>query len=130
MAKSLNKVQIIGNLVKDPVTNTTTSGANVATFVVATDRSWTTSTGEKREQSEFHRVVAWDKLAEIVQKILSKGRRVYVEGRLSTRKYTATDGVERYSTEIIANEMIALDGRKDVENGAVVEKEEKEDLPF
>lgn len=112
MSKSLNQVQLIGNLVKDPTVNQTTNGTQVATFVVATDRGWTTSTGEKKEQSEFHRVVAWDKLAEIVGKILTKGRKVYISGRLTNRKYTDKEGVEKFSTEIVANDMIALDSKK------------------
>ncbi len=106
--KSLNKVQLIGNLTRDPELTQTTNGTSVCNFSVATDRSWTTESGEKKEESEFHRVIAWHKLAEICGTLLRKGIKVYIEGRMSTRKYTGQDGVERTTTEIVCNDLIIL----------------------
>lgn len=106
---SLNKVQLIGNLTRDPEVRTTASGQMVATLGIATNRAWTSTTGEKKEQSEFHNVVVWGKLADIASKYLAKGRRVYVEGRLQTRDWQGQDGVKRYRTEIIAENLIMLD---------------------
>lgn len=98
-------------MVRDPDISTTTTGTTICTFTVATDRSWKTATGEKKEESEFHRVIAWDKLAEICGKMLAKGKKVYIDGRLSTRKYTNSEGVEKVSTEIVANDMMVFDSR-------------------
>ncbi len=106
--KSLNKVQLIGNLTRDTEITKTTQGTSVCNFSVATDRSWTTESGEKKEESEFHRVIAWHKLADICGLMLHKGTKVYIEGRLSTRKYVGQDGIERTTTEIVANDMIVL----------------------
>lgn len=111
MARSLNKVTIIGNLTRDPELRYTPQGTAVCSFGVATNRQWTTDTGEKKEDVEFHNVVAWNKLAEICSQILSKGRKVYVEGRLSTNTWTGDDDVKRSRTEVVINEMIALDSR-------------------
>lgn len=107
-ARSLNKALLIGNLTADPEVTTTTTGAKVCHFVVATNRSWTTEGGEKKEETEFSRIVAWQKLAELCETLLFKGAKVYIEGRLSTKKYTGKDGVERVSTEIVADDMILL----------------------
>ncbi len=109
MAMSLNKVMLIGNLTRDPESRTTPSGQQVTTFSVATNRAWTSANGEKQERSEFHNIVSWGKLADIAGKYLAKGRRVYVEGRLQTRDWTGQDGVKRYRTEIIADNVIMLD---------------------
>lgn len=109
MAMSLNKVMLIGNLTRDPEAKTTPSGQQVTSFSVATNRAWTSPSGEKQERSEFHNIVAWGKLAEIASKYLAKGRRVYVDGRLQTRDWTGQDGVKRYRTEIIAENFIMLD---------------------
>lgn len=110
MARSLNKVQLIGNLTRDPELKTTPQGANICTFTVATDRQWTIN-GEKKEEADFHRVVAWEKLAELCGSLLSKGRKVFIEGRLSNKKVTGADGVERHYTEIVASDMIILDAK-------------------
>jgi len=108
-ARSLNKVMLMGNLTRDPELRYTPSGTAVCTFGIATNRSWTTADGgETQEETEFHRVVAWSKLAEICSQLLFKGRKVYVEGRLQTRKWTGQDGQERQTTEIVIDEMIAL----------------------
>ncbi len=112
MAGSLNKVQIIGNLTRDPELKQTTSGQNVCTVGVATNRTWNNASGEKQEQTEFHNVVAWGKLAEICAQYLQKGKKVYFDGRLQTRDWEGQDGVRRYRTEIIAENMIMLDGQR------------------
>ena len=111
MPKSLNKVQLIGNLTRDPELRYTPSGSAVCTFGMATNRSWNTDVGEKREEVDFHRIVAWRKLAELCSQFLVKGRKVYVEGRLSTRNWTGKDGQQRTTTEIIINDMILLDSK-------------------
>lgn len=117
MARSLNKVTLIGNLTRDPELRYTPQGTAVCTFGVATNRQWTTESGEKKEDAEFHRVVAWNKLAEICSQLLTKGRKVYVEGRLQTRSWTGQDGAQRTSTEIVINDMIILDSRRDMAGG-------------
>lgn len=106
---TLNKVMIIGNLTRDPELRTTPSGQQVASFGVATSRQWKNQTGQKQEQTEFHNIVAWGKLAEICKQYLGKGRKVYVEGRMQTREWEGQDGVKRQRTEIVAENMIMLD---------------------
>lgn len=113
MARSLNKVMLIGNLTRDPEMRYTPQGAAVCTFGVATNRDWKTETGEKKEDVEFHNVVAWNKLAEICSQLLKKGRKVYVEGRLSTRTWQATDGAQKNRTEVVITDMVILDKRED-----------------
>jgi single-strand DNA-binding protein len=112
MAKGINKVILIGNLGKDPETHTTQSGAVICNLVVATSESWKDkNTGETKESTEWHRVVAFRRLAEIAAQYLSKGSKVYIEGKLQTRKWQDQSGSDRYSTEIVANELQFLDGR-------------------
>jgi single-strand DNA-binding protein len=111
MARSLNRVQLIGNLTRDPELRYTPSGTAVCSFGLATNRSWTTDTGEKHEETEFHRIVSWNKLAELCSQFLVKGRKVYVEGRLSTRSWTGQDGQQRSTTEVVIDDMILLDSR-------------------
>lgn len=106
---SLNRATIIGNLTRDPEVRQTPSGQNVCSFSVATNRAWTGQDGQKQEASEFHNVVAWGKLAEICGQYLGKGRKVYIEGRLQTRDWEGQDGVRRYRTEIVTENMIILD---------------------
>lgn len=115
MARSLNRAQIIGNLTKDPELRYTPNGTAVCSFSIATNRNWTTDSGEKKEDVEFHRVVAWNKLAEICSQFLVKGRKVFVEGRLSTRSWNAQDGTSRSTTEIIISDMILLDSKRSEE---------------
>lgn len=110
--RSLNKVQLIGNLTRDPELRYTPQGAAVCTFGLATNRYWVTEAGEKREEAEFHRIVAWNKLAELCAQLLFKGRRVFVEGRLQTRSWTAQDGTQRQTTEIVIEDMIILDSKR------------------
>ncbi|OGE77943.1 MAG: hypothetical protein A2751_02780 [Candidatus Doudnabacteria bacterium RIFCSPHIGHO2_01_FULL_46_14] len=108
----LNRATIIGRLTKDPEARTTTSGINVTSFTVATGSSWVDkTTGEKKEQTEFHNVVAWRKLGEIIAQYMKKGRQIYVEGRIQTRSYDGQDGTKKYRTEIIADNIIMLDGK-------------------
>jgi single-strand DNA-binding protein len=116
---SVNKVIIVGNLGRDPEVRYNPNGVAWCTVSIATSRSWKDKTsGEKVEETEWHRVVFNDKLAEIAGEYLKKGRSVYVEGRLKTRKWTDKDGAEKYSTEIIANDMQMLGGREGMGQGA------------
>jgi len=110
---SVNKVIIVGNLGRDPEVRYTPDGASIANVTIATTDTWKDkATGEKKEATEWHRVVFFGKLAEIVGQYLKKGRQVYVEGALRTRKWTDKEGHERYSTEIVANEMKMLGSRE------------------
>jgi len=112
MPRSLNKVLLIGNLTKDPVVRYTAKGTAVASFSIATNRTYTSPDGgEKVEQAEFHNLVAWGNLAEICEKYLKKGDKAYFEGRLQTRKWQGEDGNDRYTTEIVVENMIMLGGR-------------------
>jgi single-strand DNA-binding protein len=111
-SRSLNKVMLIGNLTRDPEVRYTPQGTAVATFGLATNRSWSTGDGaDRQEETQFHRIVAWSKLAEIVGQLLFKGRKVFIEGRLQTRKWTTQDGQQREMTEIVAENMMVLDTR-------------------
>jgi single-strand DNA-binding protein len=112
MAKSLNKVMLIGNLTRDPEMRYTPQGTAVCTFGVATNSSWTATTGEKKENVEFHNIVAWNKLAEICAQLLKKGRKVYVEGRLATRSWQGQDGTQKQRTEVVINDMVILDKKE------------------
>jgi len=108
-ARSLNKVILIGNLTRDPELRYTPQGTAVCTIGLATNRSWTpTDGGDRQEETEFHRIVAWAKLAEICSQLLHKGRKVYVEGRLQTRKWKTSEGQDRETTEVVISDMIAL----------------------
>jgi single-strand DNA-binding protein len=109
MSRSLNKVQLIGNLGKDPELKYTPSGVAVATFSIATSESWKDQEGNQQEKTEWHNIVAWRKLAEICGEYLKKGKKVYLEGKLQTRNYEK-DGIKRYVTEIVADQLIMLDG--------------------
>jgi len=111
-SRSLNKVMLIGNLTRDPELRYTPNGAAVCTIGIATNRYWTTESGEKKEDTEFHRVVAWNKLAELCSQLLTKGRKIYVEGRLRTSSWQAADGTQRNTTEIVIEDMILLDPRR------------------
>ncbi|MDP3987702.1 MAG: single-stranded DNA-binding protein [Candidatus Levybacteria bacterium] len=118
MARSLNRVQLIGNLTRDPELRYTPNGIAVCSIGLATNRSWTTDSGEKKEDTEFHKIVAWNKLAELCSQFLVKGRKVYVEGRLSTRSWTAQDGTQKTTTEVVIDNMILLDSKRPVEDTA------------
>ena len=130
MSRGLNKVMIIGNLGQDPEMRYTPSGKPLTKFRVATNRSWTSADGEKQTETEWFNVVAWGKLAEICNQYLSKGQRVYVEGRLHTRHWTDEDGNYRSATEIVTNEMIMLDSPGDNKTEPDSKQEEDEEFPF
>jgi len=106
---NLNKVQVIGNLGQDPEMRFTANGRAVSTFNVAVNRSYTTGEGDRREETEWVRIVAWARLAELVSQYLTKGRLVYVEGRLQTRQWEDKEGQRRYTTEVIAQDIQFLD---------------------
>ena len=108
---NLNKVMLIGNLTRDPEVRTAPAGQTVCSFGLATNRRWTDKSGQRKEQAEFHNIVAWGKLADICGQYLSKGRQTYIEGRLQTRKWQGQDGVERVRTEVIADNMQMLGSR-------------------
>lgn len=115
---SVNKVIIIGRLGRDPEVRYTPSGSAICNMTVATSRTWKNkNSGEREEETEWHRVVLYERLAEIAGEYLKKGKVVYIEGRLKTRKWTDKEGVEKYTTEIVAQEMTMLGGR-DEEGGA------------
>lgn len=113
-SRSLNKVTLIGNLTRDPELRFTPTGTAVCTFGLATNRSWSTDNGEKREETEFHRIVSWNKLAELCSQLLAKGRKVYVEGRLQSRTWTGNDQIQHTTTEIVIEDMIILDSKRPV----------------
>jgi single-strand DNA-binding protein len=110
MARSVNCVHLIGNLTRDPELRSTASGRPVCDLGLATNRQWKSETGEQKEETEFHRIVAWGKLAEIASQYLQKGMRVYFQGRIATRTYTGQDGTHKFITEIIAEDMMMLSG--------------------
>lgn len=131
MTRGLNKVLLIGRLGRDPEMRYTPSGKPVTTFSIATSRSWNTSDGDKHSETEWFNIVAWGSLAEICKQFLTKNRLVYIEGRLQTRHWEDNDGNKRTSTEIVANEMIMLDEKKDGNNGQVeVEEMTEDEYPF
>src|SRR5512147_3143760 len=113
MARSLNKVMLIGNLTRDAEIRYTPQGTAVCTFGLTTNKNWTTEGGEKKEDAEFHNLVAWNKLAEICAQLLKKGRKVYVEGRLSTRSWQGQDGSQKQRTEVVISDMVILDKKTD-----------------
>lgn len=112
MARSLNKATLIGNLTRDPEMKFTPQGHAVTTFGIATNRDWKVE-GEKKEETEFHNIVAWNKLAELCNQLLKKGTKIYVEGRLQTRDWVDEKGSKHYRTEIVAEDMIVLSARKE-----------------
>ncbi|MBL4695001.1 single-stranded DNA-binding protein [Candidatus Gracilibacteria bacterium] len=120
--RSINKVILIGNLTRDPEMRQTPSGQNVTTYGLATNRDWTTKTGEKKSSAEFHECVAWAKLAEICQNHLKKGMLVYVEGYLKTRSWESQEGIKKFKTEIVVQDMIMLEKKSDKESGTYMEE--------
>ncbi len=143
MAKSLNKVMLIGHLGKDPELRYTSNGIAVASFSMATNEAWKDQDGNLQERTEWHNIVAWRRLAEICGEYLKKGKRVYIEGKIQTRSYDDKNGVKRYTTEVVADDLIMLDGGGGAgagsgeasSQGAAVSEpqgqpQEKDDLPF
>ncbi|MBD3334705.1 MAG: single-stranded DNA-binding protein [Candidatus Eisenbacteria bacterium] len=110
---SVNKVILVGNLGRDPELRHTPSGSKVANFTMATNEKWTDRDGQRQERTEWHRIVVWGRQAEIVGEYLHKGRMVYVEGRLQTRQWTDNNNQQRYTTEIVAQNVQMLGGRGD-----------------
>ena len=123
-SRSLNRVILIGNLTRDPELKYTPNGTAVCTFGVATNRSWTTQDGQTKEDTQFHRIVAWQKLAELCGKLLTKGRKIYLEGRITYRNFVGKDGQQRTIAEIVMDDFIVFGDGKRVPGEAVVEKEE------
>ncbi len=138
---ALNKAQVIGNLTREPELKQTANGQSVCTLGVATNRYWNDSSGQKKEEVEFHNIVCWGKLAEICAEYLKKGSKVFFEGRLQTRSWEDDAGVKHYRTEIVANDMIMLSPRDTQGDSSSTSAQEKassadpeaavaEDLPF
>lgn len=113
----LNRVMLIGRVASDPESRTTPQGSNVCSFRIATNYSWTDQAGQKQEKAEFHQIVMWRRLAEIAAQYVKKGSKIYVDGRLQTRDWEGQDGIKRYRTEIIAENMIMLDRPPMTESG-------------
>lgn len=110
-SRCLNKVMLIGNLTRDPELRYTPAGMAVVSFGMATNRVWVTKQGERKEDAQFHRIVAWNKLAELCSQLLAKGRRVFVEGRIQYREYTDAEGNKKQVSEIVIDDMIVLDNK-------------------
>ena len=110
--KSLNKIILIGNATRDPELKYTPQGTAVCSFSMATNRDWKDQAGQAKSESTFHRIIAWGKLGEIISQYLTKGGRVYIEGRISNRSWVDQQNVTHYITEVIASDMILLDNRK------------------
>lgn len=117
MARSLNKVILIGNVGKDPDVRYTAKGDPVATFPLATSEVWRDKDAQMQERTDWHNIVAWRKLAEIIQELVRKGSRLFIEGRIQTRSYEDKTGEKRYITEIVAENMLILDGRNNSRHG-------------
>lgn len=117
--RTVNKVILIGNITKDPIVKTTESGKKVAMFNVATNKYYKTADGESKSESEFHNCVAWATLAERVEQFLTKGKLVYIEGRLKTRIIEKDDGSRLYKTEVVAGSLIFLNKRSDFEEAGI-----------
>lgn len=107
-SRSLNRVVLLGNLTRDPELKYTPAGTAVCTFGLATNRSWTTSDGKTKEEAQYHRLVAWQKVAELCQKLLTKGKKVYIEGRITYREFTTKEGQQRTITEIVLDDFIVF----------------------
>lgn len=125
-SRSLNRVILIGNLTRDPELKYTPSGTAVCTFGVATNRSWTTNDGHTKEETQYHRIVSWQKLAELCGKLLTKGRKVFLEGRLTYRSFTGKDGQQKSITEIVLDDFIVFSDGKRVAAG---EETVSDDIP-
>jgi len=117
VSRSLNKAILIGNLGQDPEIRTTGSGQRVGQFSLATTRTWNDQSGQKQEKTEWHRVVVWGRLVDVVERYVKKGDRLYVEGEIQYRQYEDKEGVTKYTTEINLREMIMLGGRDGARDG-------------
>ncbi len=114
---SLNRVQLIGNVTKDPEVRQIPGGTTVATFSIATNFSWKDASGQRQDKAEFHNLVAWRKLGEICAQYVRKGSKVFAEGRIQSREWDGQDGVKRYRTEIVLDNMIMLDKKTGAPTG-------------
>ena len=136
MSRTLNKVMLIGNVGKDPDINFTPSGVKVAQFRMATSETWKDKEGAIQEHTDWHTIVAWRGLADVVEKLVHKGSRVYVEGRIQTRSYDDKEGQKRYVTEIVADNLLLLDAKKEnghsngESHGEPAEEKSSDDIPF
>jgi len=124
-SRSMNRVLLIGNLTRDPELKYTPAGTAVCTFGIATNRSWTTADGQTKEDTQYHRIVAWQKLAELCGKLLSKGRKVYLEGRITYRSFVGKDGLQRNITEIVLDDFIVFSDGRRMTDGVVEEVKDK-----
>lgn len=129
MAQSLNRVELLGRLGRDPELKYTAQGLAVATFSMATSRGWKKADGTFEESTEWHRIVCWERIAEQANEKLHKGSRVYVDGRIQTREYTSGDSQKRFATEIVAQFIIPLE-RSEAGGPSVPGGEAEEDIPF
>ena len=133
MSRSLNKVQLIGNLGSDPEVRSTTGGNRVATFSLATSRQWNSPSGEKQEKTEWHRCVVWNSkgsgLADVVEKYCKKGDKIFVEGRIEYRQWQDKENQTRYSTEINVRELLMLGGGRGGSGGAEYDSESRSRAP-
>lgn len=131
-SRSINKVTLLGNLTRDPELKYTPNNTAVCTFGVATNRSWTTADGQIKEEAQYHRIVAWQKLAELCNQLLTKGRKVYLEGRITYREYLDKNGQQRNITEIVLDDFIVFsDGKRGSTEGGSDESgsEPQDDTP-
>lgn len=125
--RSVNKVILIGNLTRDPEVRQTPNGQSVTTFGIATNREWVTRDGQRHTSSEYHEIVAWSRLAEISGQYLKKGKLVYIEGYLKTRSWDTPEGVKKFKTEIVIQDMIMLEKR--LQNGDADQGEQPDYIP-
>lgn len=136
MSRTLNKVMLIGNVGKDPDVNFTPTGVKVAQFRMATSETWKDKDGAMQEHTDWHTVIAWRGLADIVERLVHRGSRIYVEGKIQTRSYDDREGQKRYVTEIVADNILLLDAKRNdaTMNGTVGEHQDSdtssEDIPF
>lgn len=128
MGRDLNKVMLIGHLGRDPEMRYTPSGRPVTTFTVAASRSWNTTEGERRTETEWFNIVVWGNLAEICKQYLVKGQQVYIEGRLQTRRWDDAEGGKHSTVEVVANEMMILGDRRDNNHSHTAEAQEAESI--
>lgn len=134
MSRGLNKVLIIGHLGRDPEMRYTPTGRPVTTFSVATNRNWSSTDGEKHNETEWFNVVSWGNLAEFCKQHLGKGQQVYIEGRLQTRRWEDSEGTKHVTVEIVANEALILGDRKETNHpqtsGSESSNEQAEEFPY
>lgn len=128
-SRCLNRVMLIGNLTRDPELRYTPAGMAVASFGLATNRVWVTKQGERKEDAQFHRIVAWNKLAELCAQLLSKGRRIYVDGRIQYRDFTDNENNKKQIAEIVIDDMIILDNKGNAPGEHAVDFGEAAEMP-